>query len=48
MKSIDKGQLLFLLIASLRVTWLIDSNAVYQINGVGLIQLLKTWRFWIL
>ncbi|BBI93076.1 type IV secretory system conjugative DNA transfer family protein [Serratia symbiotica] len=45
MKSIDKGQLLFLLIASLPVAWLIASVAVYPLNGVGLIQLLKTWRF---
>ncbi|MBG6243193.1 MAG: conjugal transfer protein TraG [Candidatus Symbiopectobacterium sp. Dall1.0] len=45
MKSIDKGQLLFLLMASLPVAWLIASVAVYPLNGVGLIPLLKTWRF---
>jgi len=32
-------------VASLTVTWLIASVAVYPLNGVGLIQLLKTWRF---
>ncbi|MCR2799248.1 hypothetical protein NQ094_25205 [Enterobacter kobei] len=44
MKSFDKGQLAFLLLATLPVAWMIATVAVYPLNGIGLIQTIKTWR----
>nr|WP_172691861.1 hypothetical protein [Proteus mirabilis] len=44
MKSFDKGQLAFLLLATLPVAWMVATVAVYPLNGIGLIQTIKTWR----